>query len=156
MAGQTILEFLPEINLKEVLSVMEKQRTFWQEPEKKGAVCTPVFDKEGVLHFCFWEFGSDRLSGISSRAAKMMKAAKAAKADRAAGGTGSHRTSPLKALAERWAAGAENRKKRGREAAVPPAVSAAAPESLPDEEPQGAVREEASRDGADTPPDKLS
>jgi hypothetical protein len=112
LGGQTILDFLPEINLKEVLVLMEKQRTFWQEPEKKGAVCTPVFGKEGALHFCLWEFGADRLSGISTRAAKMLKAAKAAKADRAVAGNGGRQPSPFKALADRFAAGAERRKNR--------------------------------------------
>lgn len=134
LTGQTILDFLPDINLKEVLTLMEKQRTFWQEPEKKGAVCTPVFDKEGVMHFCLWEFGADRLSGISSRAAKMLKAAKAAKADRAAGGNGSRQSSPFKALAERWAAGAERRKKRKKEEPAPPPAPPAshAGEDLPE------------------------
>lgn len=126
VSGQSILDFLPDINLKEVLAVMEKQKTFWQEPEKKGAVCTPVFDPEGVMHFCFWEFGDDRLSGISSRAAKMMKAAKAAKADRAvAGVNGSRRASPFKALAERFTAGAEKRRKKDRKIVPGPSTSPA-------------------------------
>ena len=112
LAGQSILDFLPDINLKEILAVMEKQKTFWQESDKKGAVCTPVFDQEGVLHFCFWEFGAERLSGISSRAAKMLKAAKAAKAERAVAGNGGRQPSPFKVLAGRFAAGAERRKKR--------------------------------------------
>jgi len=121
VAGRTIMDFLPEVNLKEVLAVMEKQRTFWQEPEKKGAVCTPVFDPEGSLHFCLWEFGDDRLSGITSRAAKMMKAAKAAKADRAAAaGNGTRRASPFKALADRFAAGRERRKVRDKGSVAEP------------------------------------
>ena len=85
---------------------------------KKGAVCTPVFDKEGALHFCLWEFGADRVSGISSRAAKMMKAAKSDQA--AATGNGSRRLSPFRTLAKRW-------KKRNRDAHAAPGTQ---PEKL--------------------------
>jgi hypothetical protein len=54
----------PDINLPDVLSHLEKQHLPWSDPEVKGVVCTPVFDKVNMLNFCIWEFETQHINKI--------------------------------------------------------------------------------------------
>ncbi len=53
-----ITDIRQDIPLAEVLSHLEKQRLPWNGPEGSGVSCTPIFDKNGTLHFCIWELES--------------------------------------------------------------------------------------------------
>jgi transcriptional regulator with PAS, ATPase and Fis domain len=54
----------PDINLPDVLSHLEKQHLPWTNPEVKGVVCTPVFDKANMLNFCIWELETQHLNKL--------------------------------------------------------------------------------------------
>ncbi len=54
----TISDIREDIPLAEVLSHMEKQRLPWNGPEGTGISCTPIFARNGTLHFCIWEMES--------------------------------------------------------------------------------------------------
>ena len=54
----TIGDIRQDIPLAEVLSHLEKQRLPWNGPEGSGISCTPIFARDGTLHFCIWEMES--------------------------------------------------------------------------------------------------
>jgi hypothetical protein len=58
-----IFEIRPEIKLSEILGFIEKQKTAWKDPENTGLICSPVFDKTGVVQFCIWEFETSFFAG---------------------------------------------------------------------------------------------
>lgn len=70
LSMKNLSDFRSDIPLREVLNHLEKQKIPWSNPEIKGVICTPVFDKENVLNFCIWEFESEMFSKLLKEKSK--------------------------------------------------------------------------------------
>ena len=60
---RNIIDIRADLKLSEVLVFMEKQRSAWSNPDGSGLTCTPVYDRNGKIQFCLWEFETSIFTG---------------------------------------------------------------------------------------------
>ncbi|MBF9016756.1 MULTISPECIES: hypothetical protein [unclassified Oceanispirochaeta] len=57
-----INDIFPDLKLAEILVFLEKNREIWRGETNSAEICTPIFDKNGNLNLCIWEFEATHIS----------------------------------------------------------------------------------------------